>query len=133
MLTNVPCSEAEHQRNRRVEFRVTDFTGTIQSKEPEFIRKKAGTSETSMIQPEAKPVIQSPTIITATTGTSFTVQVGAGTIPMSRFKDIPDVKRMKGKTALYGIPPEPLLPWRKLTGIRCVCKPWGLQMHGLLP
>lgn len=94
---NVPCTEAEHQRNRRVEFRVTDFTGTIQSKEPEFIRKKAGTSETSMIQPEAKPVMQSPTTITATTGTSFTVQVGAGTIPMSRFKDIPDVKRMKGK------------------------------------
>ena len=50
-----------------------------------------------MIQPEAKPVMQSPTTITATTGTSFTVQVGAGTIPMSRFKDIPDVKRMKGK------------------------------------
>ena len=38
-VDGVPCSEEQHQRNRRVEFRVTDMGQTIQSREPDRFAK----------------------------------------------------------------------------------------------
>jgi outer membrane protein OmpA-like peptidoglycan-associated protein len=92
----VPCSEAQHQRNRRVEFKVTNFRGSTFSKEPDFIinrqRRDGAYDSTPAKQPEAAP-----------SQGKFTVQLAAGPEPMRKFSDVPEVRRYIGQDGIIRI------------------------------
>lgn len=94
----VPCTEEQHQRNRRVEFKVTTFRGSTFSKEPDFIIGNG--DEGAVIQPEMKQDVKNINLLD---DAKYTVQLAAGPEPMSKFNDVADVVRYMGKDGIIRV------------------------------
>lgn len=109
---DVRCTEEEHQRNRRVEFKVTNFRGTTFSKEPDFIIDNG--KEGAMLMPGMKQQQEQQQVKpNSKTGTSqaneqvkgarYTVQLATGDVPLSQYRDLQDVRRYVGQDGLIRV------------------------------